>query len=619
MNKNLYTPVRFSHLTGYSGVGAIVRGVEEKLMVIVDTRYWTDKMGTSATQEIPFVKRIIQALGISEKELRMPPIAGEDSHKGIKGSYIPAQVFPTYATCKKCNRLHPNPWREQGKGLNEEVHCEHCRGLLEQGTLCCINTQGYLDEVPWHTICHTNSSQDCKQDYKASYLEFTTGNDGKKIIKCTKCGSSHRYENEKIGFIGKQQPWVQEPPSEGIEQVSIIEVNDSSVYLPEVESALIIPPESRIDKNSVVYRLYNNSTKLRELKKVEGFERRGEVKKLATMYQCTEVQVESALKEIDKGYPYLADISLSGDLLQEEYKAFLTPIENVRDDEDFVPDHQTQQWKNLKEQFTIQEQGDLSALISLVDKHIIVKRLREIVVFKGFRRGFSDDKESEQEQLAQQKLVPPDIVGESDWLPAIELFGEGVFFTLNENLLSQWESEKAVKSRVEEFATKYEYSTLLSEDITISPRFILLHTLAHLIIRELEISAGYPAASLKERIYHSRDSRMAGILIYTAVPDIVGSLGGIIESAEPKEWLKILSNAFNNARWCSLDPVCGEHQGQGASGLNRAACHACCLVPETSCNYQNSFLDRVFIKGNKAEGIPNLLAFVRNHNGRAKI
>jgi len=38
-NKQKYTPVRFSHLMSYAGVGAIVRGAEDKLMVVTDIRY----------------------------------------------------------------------------------------------------------------------------------------------------------------------------------------------------------------------------------------------------------------------------------------------------------------------------------------------------------------------------------------------------------------------------------------------------------------------------------------------------------------------------------------------------------------------------------------------------
>jgi len=151
----------------------------------------------------------------------------------------------------------------------------------------------------------------------------------------------------------------------------------------------------------------------------------------------------------------------------------------------------------------------------------------------------------------------------------------------------------------------------LPDDASPTPRFIMLHTLAHILIREFESSAGYPAASLQERIYCSVSGGMAGILIYTAVPDIAGSLGGIVELANPAKFIRLLDSAMRHAEWCSLDPVCGEMEGQGPSWLNRAACHGCALVPDTSCSYNNVFLDRVFIKGKLDEGIPALIDVMR--------
>jgi len=137
---------------------------------------------------------------------------------------------------------------------------------------------------------------------------------------------------------------------------------------------------------------------------------------------------------------------------------------------------------------------------------------------------------------------------------------------------------------------------------------MLLHTFAHLLIRQLETEAGYPAASLKERIYcTSGVTPMAGILVYVAVPDVVGSLGGLAELAEPRRFLLLLASVFDHAEWCSLDPVCSEHEGQGPSLLNRAACHACTLIPEPCCAYGNVLLDRVFIKGDATTGISALL------------
>ena len=64
-----------------------------------------------------------------------------------------------------------------------------------------------------------------------------------------------------------------------------------------------------------------------------------------------------------------------------------------------------------------------------------------------------------------------------------------------------------------------------------------------------------------------------------------------MELAKPERFLRLLNGAFEAATWCSLDPVCSEQEGHGPDLLNRAACHACALVPETSCPYGNVLLD----------------------------
>ena len=88
---------------------------------------------------------------------------------------------------------------------------------------------------------------------------------------------------------------------------------------------------------------------------------------------------------------------------------------------------------------------------------------------------------------------------------------------------------------------------------------------------------------------------MAGILVYVAVPDIAGSLGGLSELAEPERFAPLLASVFAHADWCSLDPVCAEHEGQGPNQLNLGACHACVLLPEPSCQFGNVLLDRAFV------------------------
>ena len=204
--------------------------------------------------------------------------------------------------------------------------------------------------------------------------------------------------------------------------------------------------------------------------------------------------------------------------------------------------------------------------------------------------------------------VAPDVTGESGWLPAAELYGEGIFFTLDEAWLQLREADPALRERAGSLAERYRHRQAAVDDVEVSPRFLLCHTLAHLLIKRLDAEAGYPAASLKERIYCGEGpTPMAGILIYVAVADEEGSLGGLVELARPRRFLRLLAGAFEAAEWCSLDPVCAGQEGHGPDLLNRAACHACTLVPETSCAYGNVLLDRTFLRGagDAAPAIPD--------------
>ncbi|MFG0211394.1 hypothetical protein ACFZPZ_10155, partial [Streptococcus suis] len=78
------------------------------------------------------------------------------------------------------------------------------------------------------------------------------------------------------------------------------------------------------------------------------------------------------------------------------------------------------------------------------------------------------------------------------------------------------------------------------------PRFIALHTIAHLLIRRLAFSSGYTSAALQERIYASteRTDNTAGILIYTAAGDAQGTLGGLVRLGEPDQLIPLLIAAL---------------------------------------------------------------------------
>jgi hypothetical protein len=240
--------------------------------------------------------------------------------------------------------------------------------------------------------------------------------------------------------------------------------------------------------------------------------------------------------------------------------------------------------------------GDRSVLTPLgITGPMLVKKLREVRALKAFTRLV--DAESTTDPVEVPLSEHP-----LRWLPAMEVHGEGVFLRLDEDRLGTWEKTVAVAARVERMRTAHQRvlvqradtpSSVVSSPAT--PRMVLLHTLAHVLINEWSLEAGYPAASLRERLYAADD--MAGVLVYTATSDSAGSLGGLVAQGEPELLRHAVLSAVRRAEWCSSDPLCMETEASGTGGVNLAACHACVMLPETSCEHNNILLDRALLVG----------------------
>jgi hypothetical protein len=230
----------------------------------------------------------------------------------------------------------------------------------------------------------------------------------------------------------------------------------------------------------------------------------------------------------------------------------------------------------------------------------LVHKLRETRALTGFTRVFADTDRPLADLQAMLHLTE----SEEKWLPAYMVFGEGVFLTLNEQQLRQWETLPEVQQRLQPLVARHFALRQARHlrDRYIGPRYVLLHTLAHLLINRLTFECGYSSAALRERLYVSenRDAPMAGLLIYTAAGDAEGTMGGLVRMGKQGRLEPLLARALNAARWCSADPVCmemGRSGGQGPDSLNLAACHGCSLVPETACEEFNRLLDRGLVIG----------------------
>lgn len=600
---NELIPIRLSHLLGHSGVGAIVRGANG-LVVVQDTRQWTDRQGVFAGKLIPYVERVRAALGI-EEQLREPPVAKELANGQVDGASVPATRFPSWMRCPSCGAMYRWPWRKDQPDYAPRCNDQGCKHhpKLEQVTWVLAHPEGYLADVPWHFLAHQGARAPSQRNCKVQdQLRLVERGYEERILRCDDCGVGVRFRgDDRLGFgQGRMQPWTQDDlvlpidvGEKGDQDLAqVMGINDTRVYAPVAESVLVIPPESRVRKGTVVDRLYRNSGDRSRIDSARTpLARKGIIRTLATEYRCTRNDIESALADLALGYPLYGENLTPGQLRESEFKAFLEVLPDQREDEDLVTRDRSDEWRELGS--TVELNSEELKIVQRISHLVRVDRLKAVKVFKGFSR------------LGGEKIVPPDIVGKSDWLPAIELYGEGIFLALDEDRLKVWEKSPAVVSRLNRLLPRFTQS---GRDVPnpLTTRFMLLHTLSHLLMRQIESEGGYPAASLIERIYCANaPDPMAGILIHVAVPDIAGSLGGLAELSEPRRFLGILIRALEHSRWCSLDPVCSEHEGQGPGLLNRAACHACALVPEPACEYGNTLLDRGFVKDDAANGLPS--------------
>lgn len=172
--------------------------------------------------------------------------------------------------------------------------------------------------------------------------------------------------------------------------------------------------------------------------------------------------------------------------------------------------------------------------------------------------------------------------------PGIENSGEGILITTNDipNLnkyLELWKLDEKDNN----------LQSKMWKDM-ISPSFVWLHTLSHAIMLEISIFDGYSSASVRERIYMKPGSRAGGILLYTSAygNGAMGGLSGITLS----DMKIILGRALSRVEICSNDPVC-LNERKKLDGYNGAACFSCIMVPETSCEHGNKYLDRHILLG----------------------
>jgi hypothetical protein len=388
-----------------------------------------------------------------------------------------------------------------------------------------------------------------------------------------------------------KQPWQYIPG--GVppctETPIILQRGASNLYFSVIRSAIDIPPESAYDPYADLTLEVLNHALFGVLRAApNGPMAEMAVSTIAAELDCSEAQVlliaeqEARAVEGERAAP-----ESTRELETDEWRAFVTP---QRDDEDERGAFITRHVSLLDHAIARVELPDAYLrLDELVDRVVLATKLREVRALTGFSR-----------YDVAGTVVPPDLGKGIDWLPAVEVFGEGIFFSLREDTLLEWEQQASVVAAVAKLERRRLSHFIGSRLKPATPRFVLLHTFSHMLIRQLAFQCGYSSASLRERIYAASASDgepQAGILIYTAAGDVEGTLGGLVRQGEPPYLAGTILAALERGAWCSSDPICRENPGQGFGALNLAACHACALVSETSCENANVLLDRRLVIG----------------------
>lgn len=554
--------VRRSQLITTYGVGALVTtGLESVMVVGLD--HW--KTGEPDVHE-PRLERRLRVSGF-----RRPPAS--DSGRDVPVVRFPSWVFCPSDDCEAGLDEHRN------LASKHDNQCPLCEQELVPSRFVVACSKGHIDDFPYFSWVHMGSGDwDPAQQHSMRIESKGTSAALRDINVVCSCGKSATMDGalaaralRGISRCRGRRPWLPGVANETCDEVPrALQRGGSNVWFPVLQSALSIPPwsEAALQVLNKHWPMLKHIPESAVKSTIEG------MKLHTTSGQSLDDLADAVslrkMRESERA-------PSNSDLRQEEFEALVHGRREQEPGDEFVcvPADQISEYS--------------SRWFSRV---MVVERLLEIRALQSFSRILPSGPDNP--ALEMSRLSDAEI----DWLPAIDVKGEGVFLQLNESALKIWESLPEVVARATVVAERHRNSFHRSgteSDREITSRLLLAHTLAHVMINEWALHSGYPAASLRERLYVSDE--YAGILLYTATGDSAGSLGGVIAQAAPDRLDASLRDAIERARWCSSDPLCIESEAHGVDSLNLAACHACVLLPEVSCEEMNVLLDRALLIG----------------------
>ncbi|SNR25113.1 DUF1998 domain-containing protein [Actinomadura mexicana] len=605
--------VRPSHLMFTSGVGALI-DLPNFSVLVKGLDDWSHQGLPEAMPiaEPRLLAAVQQSIGKSVQKLMPAPwMEGLDKDPTGPASRVgvPVAPFPGWLRCTACNELGGIDSRVFGfentkarKPHEARFYHDKCKkkrkplAVAARFVLSC--TRGHLDDFPYAHFVHRGGT--CPNaSHPRLLMDDRGGNLGANVeIKCVNCGERRnirdaqgkRGEENLPRCRGRHPHLATFDPQGCVEAPKLLIVGASNQWFAKGLAALAVPPSGASALDAKVEQRWDAIKDLPE-----------------TMYTWARENAP-AFKELDQW----ADEEIAQAVARHRAKLAGAGDGSTAKN----PDLRTAEWEVFSAEKLPDPNLDFTLrrgcppvpdeLTGIYQDVVQAERLREVRALIGFTRLDAPDPEDpELVKLARLARSNP------SWVPASEVRGEGIFLKVSEDLLQAWEQRveksEAVRLHQEAYARhrRNRYSDRIAtmadfDEMAHWPgaRFIALHTLSHLLIRTIALECGYSSASLSERIYSGTedDPHRSGILIYTAVPDAEGTLGGLVSLAEPEQLVRLTRRALADARHCSSDPLCAERLPQApADFLHGAACHVCLFVSETTCERGNRFLDRRFV------------------------
>lgn len=609
MSKN---EVRLSQLVGLFGPGSMV-DLPDRSVIIGGLERWEMREGGWKLIDEPRLSLKLQSLLQQRQEiapeqtlsLRTPPMPPR-TH-GIPPG-VAATVFPTWFVSEQVEAFTSGGREGRGRQLVPWSRLDAAggrKGYVSQQTGKKVNVtpirfvgacpSGHLQDLNWSGIVHSDGVK-CRLPLWLE--EQGTSGDPRDVTIACECGQSiSLVQASAPGRLGKcrgASPWLN-GEDEGCQEahdVNLLIRTATNTYFPQVATVISLP-EAESELGRLVQANMNFLAQVTGLAQIAAF------------------RVIEQFKAAFEGY---ADDDILASLNQIREGAAAdgqAPIKVAEFDRLAQGDPQIGRNDSgsrfYAETLARADWDDGRPVGSFIRSVVAVHRLREVSALYGFTRlepaPTQDDGELEDIRLA---VSGAPLAKETSWLPAIEQLGEGLFLHFDERRIQSWMSLPDVKERAAVIQAAHDTrwgERNASSEAPPAPgiAYVLLHTLSHALLTQIALDCGYPASSLKERVYAIAGNRggapeRCGILIYTASPGAQGSLGGLAGVAH--RILAILDKALEAQLICSSDPVCADHapgEGGGDRSLLGAACHGCQLIAETSCEARNLYLDRSLI------------------------